>query len=323
MIDASVVICAYTLDRWDDLVAAVESVRMQTQPASEILLVIDYNLALQERAIREIEGVRVIGNTKTRGLSGGRMRGAECASGSVIVFLDDDAAAADQHWLMNLLEAYEDPRVLGAFGQIDPLWRAGCPRWFPPEFNWVVGCTYTGMPVGQNNQVRNLIGANMSVRAEVLRHAGGFASKLGRREGGGAIIGVVAESCEETEFCIRASRLHPTGIWLYRPTARITHVVPAQRTTWNYFVRRCWMEGTAKAVLTGLTGSRDGLGSERRYVWTLARSVLVYAITGKIGRAAAISAGLTTTIAAYVRARLARPRATKALESDNRIGVRQ
>ena len=123
---------------------------------------------------------------------------------------------------------------------------------------------------------------------------------------GGAIIGLVAESCEETEFCIRASGLFPGGIWLYCPRARIRHVVPAQRTTWRYFVHRCRMEGTAKAVLTGLTGSRDGLGSERRYVLTLARSVLRYVCTGKLGRAMAICAGLAMTTNAYGRARLAR-----------------
>jgi hypothetical protein len=66
------------------------------------------------------------------------------------------------------------------------------------------------------------------------------------------------------------------------------------------------MEGTAKAVLTGLTGSRDGLGSERRYVLTLARSFLRDVCTGKLGRAMAICAGLAMTISAYGRARLAR-----------------
>jgi glucosyl-dolichyl phosphate glucuronosyltransferase len=302
--DVSVVICAYTLDRWDDLNAAVGSVRAQTYPAREIFVVVDRNEVLQERAAREIEGVNVLPNSKTAGLSGGRMTGAELATAPIIVFLDDDAIA-DPNWLAHLVEVFKDDRVLGAGGHIDPLWRKPPPSWFPPEFNWIVGCTYRGMPA-HDGEVRNLIGANMSVRADVLRQSGGFATKLGRREGGGAILGVVAESCEETEFCIRASRIFPGGIWLYCPRARIRHVVPAQRTTWRYFVHRCRMEGTAKAVLTGLTGSRDGLGSERRYMLTLARSVLYYICTGKLGRAMAICAGLVITTSAYGRARLAR-----------------
>jgi hypothetical protein len=32
-LDASVIICAYTDDRWADLVAAIDSVRMQQRPA--------------------------------------------------------------------------------------------------------------------------------------------------------------------------------------------------------------------------------------------------------------------------------------------------
>jgi hypothetical protein len=66
-----------------------------------------------------------------------------------------------------------------------------------------------GMPQNEG-RVRNLIGAKISVSAEALRRAEGFA-KLGRREAGGAIIGSVAESCEETEFCTRAAQLHPGG----------------------------------------------------------------------------------------------------------------
>ena len=308
MIEASVVICAYTLDRWDQLGDAVASVRAQSRPAREILVVVDGNEDLRQRAARAFEGVTVVANAKAKGLSGGRMTGAELATAPVIAFLDDDAIA-DRRWLEELLKPYSDTHVLGAGGYIEPLWSAAPPTWFPPEFNWVVGCTYAGMPV-RDGHVRNLIGANMSVRADVLHHAGGFATKLGRREGSAAVRGV-AESCEETEFCIRAARLHPGGVWAYCPQAQVRHVVSADRMTWRYFVRRCRMEGVAKAVLTGLTGSRDGLGSERQYVFTLLRAFLrdlVLSFGGQRGamrRAAAIGAGLGITALAYLRTRLA------------------
>lgn len=307
MSDVSVVICAYTVDRWLDLNAAIASVREQTYPAREVFVVVDDgNEALQRLVEREIEGVTVVVNTKPR-LSGARMSGAELATAPIIVFLDDDAIA-DRTWLAHLVETFRDARVLGAGGYIDPLWRRPPPSWFPPEFNWIVGCTYEGMPV-YNGQVRNLLGANMAVRAEVIRRSGGFSAGWGggsTRPGGhaGGSVGVIAEACEETEFCIRASRLFPGGVWLYCPQARVRHVVPAHRTTWRYFVRRCWMEGTAKAVLAGLTGSRDGLRSERQYVLTLARSVMRYIVTWHPRRAFAICLGLVITTFAYGRARL-------------------
>ncbi|MEV8300524.1 glycosyltransferase family 2 protein, partial [Streptomyces rochei] len=38
----SVVICVYTEDRWEDILAAVASVRAQSHPARETLLVVDH-----------------------------------------------------------------------------------------------------------------------------------------------------------------------------------------------------------------------------------------------------------------------------------------
>jgi glycosyltransferase involved in cell wall biosynthesis len=314
MTEASVVICAHTLDRWDELNRAVGSVRTQTLAPREIVVVVDNNEALRKRAAREIAGVTVLPNTKEPGLSGGRMTGAEHTTAPVIAFIDDDAVA-DPRWLEELLDAYRDPAVLGAGGPVEPLWQAPPPSWFPGEFHWVVGCTYAGMHV-RHGRIRNPIGANMSVRADVLRRAGGFTSDLGRRKlgfsvTGRAMVGGKAESCEETEFCIRAARLHPGGYWAYRPGARVHHAVPVQRTTWRYFVHRCLVEGTAKAVLTNLAGSKDGLGAEGRYVReVLPRAVasdLRAALRGQAGaarRAGAIVAGLALTAFAYAKTRL-------------------
>ena len=141
---------------------------------------------------------------------------------------------------------------------------------------------YAGMQT-RDGRIRNPIGANMSLRADVLHRAGGFTSDLGRRKlgfsvSGRARIGGKAESCEETEFCIRAARLYPGGYWAYRPGARVRHAVPAQRTTWKYFVHRCLVEGTAKAVLANLAGSKDGLRAESRYV----REVLPRAVANDL-----------------------------------------
>lgn len=311
--DVSVVICAHTMDRWDDVVRAVASVRGQTLAAREILVVIDHNEALLNRAAAGLEGATVLANARTAGLSGARMTGADAARGAVIAFLDDDAVAAPD-WLEQLMPAYRDPAVIGAGGPVEPLWRTRRPAWFPGEFLWVVGCTYLGMDVHEG-RIRNPVGANMSVLAEVLRGAGGFASELGRRKlgfsvSGRARIGGKAESCEETEFCIRTARLYPGGHWAYRPGARVGHAVPAQRATWRYFVQRCLIEGTAKAVLRNLAGARDGLGAEGRYV----REVLPAGVVrnlglalrgdlGALGRAGAILAGLSLTAFAYLAAR--------------------
>ena len=297
----SVIVCAHTTRRWANLQNAVASVSRQTLPALEIVVVIDFNDELERLARAGLTDVLVLPNNRGRGLSGARQTGADAARGAILAFLDDDAAA-DHDWLQRLVEAYADPHVLGVGGTISPAWEGERPRWFPREFDWVVGCTYAGMP-RETAHVRNPIGANMSMRASVFEQAGAFDPRLGRAHGAAALTG----SAEETEFCIRAARAHPGSYWIFEPRARVEHSVPAERATLRYFARRCWVEGTAKALLTGIAGSEDGLSSERAYV----RSVLPRAVArdlvrgvrgdrGGIPRAGAIVAGLAITVVAYL-----------------------
>ena len=207
-VSVSVVICAYTEARWDDLVAAVRSVRRQ-DPSPEVIVVIDHNEALFDRVRVEILGIEVIVNTGRRGLSGARNAGMALATGDIVAFLDDDAEAEDQ-WLPRLVEAYRDGDVLGVGGSVTPSWTGTRPGWFPPEFDWVVGCSYHGMPE-TSAPVRNFIGTNMSFRRVALVASGGFDSELGR-------VGADANGCEETELCIRMVG-QGGGRLIYEPSA--------------------------------------------------------------------------------------------------------
>src|SRR5260370_41590387 len=91
--DISVIICAYTEKRWDDLVAAVESIQHQRTPPREIIVVIDHNSGLLSRVQENLPGVIAIENHEPKGLSGARNSGAKVAQGAVVAFLDDDAIA--------------------------------------------------------------------------------------------------------------------------------------------------------------------------------------------------------------------------------------
>src|SRR5690242_16649034 len=79
----SVIICAYTEDRWDNLTAAVESVQRQKFSRFEIIVVIDHNPGLLERAGECLPGVVVVENIKTPGLSGARNSGIAVAKGDI------------------------------------------------------------------------------------------------------------------------------------------------------------------------------------------------------------------------------------------------
>ncbi len=297
--DLSVVICAYTLERWDQIVAAVASVLGQAPGVRELILVSDHNADLYRRATSELSGVLVIENTDTRGLSGARNSGVRAASGQIIAFLDDDATA-DPGWAAALTAAYADDGVIGAGGTSAPNWIAGRPAWFPEEFDWVVGCSYRGLPT-QPSPVRNMIGSNMSFRREVFAEVGLFDPSVGR-------VGANPVGCEETELCIRAIRRWPKRRILHDPAARVRHTVPPDRGTWRYFRSRCFAEGRSKAQVTRLAGASAGLASERRYTARVlprgaldrVRLAVRERRVAPLRAALAIGAGLGITTAGYV-----------------------
>ncbi len=73
--DFSVVICVYTEERWDDIEAAIGSVRSQEPSAREIIVVVDHNPMLEERIRREHRNVTVVPNGGQQGLSDARNSG--------------------------------------------------------------------------------------------------------------------------------------------------------------------------------------------------------------------------------------------------------
>ncbi len=272
---ASVVICAYTLDRWPDLVAGFAGLAAQTVPPHEVLLVIDHHDELLRRADVEFgrrPRTRVLANDRSRGASGARNAGIARATGEVVVFLDDDAAP-DPDWLAHLLAPYADPRVHGVGGYADPVWPAGGrPAQLVPELDWIIGCTYRGQPT-ELAEVRNLVACNMSVRRSVFDRVGTFDEEVGR-------IGRIPLGCEETELCIRLGRDIPGARLLFEPRARVHHRVTEQRRTWGYLRSRSFAEGLSKAAMARVVGAQDATSVEKDYV----RRVLVGAVAREVRR---------------------------------------
>jgi GT2 family glycosyltransferase len=309
----TVVVCAYTERRWDDLAEALHALRGQTRPADEVLLVIDHDDALLRRAraawdcSRAHGVVRVLPSTGSRGLSGARNTGLDAAGGAIVAFLDDDAVP-EPDWLEQLTAPFGDPRVAAVGGTALPRWAARGPhrpgrrpRWWPAEFDWVVGCSHLGLPP-DGGEVRNVLGATMAFRATAL---GGerFSDRVGRVGGGTA-------GCEETELCIRLRQRDPHALIVLEPRARVRHRVPAERQRLGYFVSRCFAEGRSKAVVARLVGSGDGLSTERGYVASTLPAGVLHglgsALRGDpagVARAGAIGLGLAVTTAGYLRGR--------------------
>ncbi len=179
-------------------------------------------------------------------LGSARNTAAEFASGEVLAFLDDDAAAAAD-WLERLVAPYEDEQVGAVGGAPLPVFEAKRPRWFPYEFDWVFGCAYRGLPL-TCAPLAHLIGANMSARRSALREIGGFHS----------------DDHDDMDMCHRmAYARHKV---LYEPLAIVHHFVPATRTTWHYFWRRCYFVNQGKVAAFANMAEASSLGAELAFV---------------------------------------------------------
>jgi glycosyltransferase involved in cell wall biosynthesis len=310
----SVVVSTYDEMRWGDLEACVESLGVQALEPLEVIVVVDHNPQLLERARSAFPNAKVIPNGRPRGLAGARNSGIAIAAGDFVAFIDDDARA-EPEWLSGLARCFDEPATVGAGGALIPNWEGARPDWVPREFYWVFGCSYTGLPE-RMGPIRNPIGANMVVRSSVLREVGGF------REGGGeggsdapteirsrGVVRAAGNIPDDTDLAIRVKQRLPEAVWLYQPAARVLHTVTRERTSVGYFMRRCYEEGVGKANLSRFVGADEGLSSERQHllrvlprgVWRGIRDALGGDPAGAL-RSAAIVTGLIASAMGFLLA---------------------
>ena len=260
----SVIICAYTEDRWLQLKKSVASVEAQTSPPIEIIVCIDHNEELLRKSEecfmkeRPVEAVPliVLANKYDGHLGAARNTGAEFAGGEVLAFLDDDAAAAAD-WLERLIAPYDDERVGAVGGKPLPVFEVRRPRWFPHEFDWILGCAYRGLPLTRA-PLAHLIGANMSARRCALQEVGGFHT----------------DHQDDMDMVQRIKYAQRKVI--YEPLAIVHHFVPAARTTWHYFWKKCYNANKGKVEVFANMQEAASLNAELTFVArTLTTGILV------------------------------------------------
>lgn len=284
-VTASVIIAAFTFDRWDQILKAVDSVQSQSRLPVELIMSIDRNPdllgACQDRwgsadlpvpvkviANHYAEAPRVAteGNSDgvARGYGGGNARnsGAELATGDVIVIIDDDAWP-EPDWLEFLLAPYDGSSVVAVGGKLTPEFETRRPTWFPRSFDWIFGCAYEGLPTALSPTPR-LIGANMSVRSAAFRVLGGFKSA----------------DFDDLDMCTRLAFEFPDSSILYEPRAVVHHFVPAKRVAWHYFWTRSYLVNRDKVHAFAAMAEAASLAAERTFVVRSIRSQSAAALHG-------------------------------------------
>ncbi len=310
----SVVVSTYDDKRWEDLLACLHSLERQSRPPLETIVVVDHNPDLLVKTKQEFPAATVIANERSRGLAGARNSGVAVSSGEIVAFIDDDARA-EPEWLEELEGCIADPTTVGAGGALLPLWQGPEPTWFPREFYWVFGCSYTGLP-DRLAPVRNPIGANMAVRKSALAQVSGFregeSDDAPREIRSRGVVRAGGNVPDDTDLAIRVKQQLPDAVWLYQPAARVLHSVTPERTSLGYFLRRCYEEGGGKANLSRYVGSSEGLSSERRHLAVvlprgIGRGVGDLARGDRNGalRAAAIVTGILSSAVGFLVATIA------------------
>lgn len=256
--EVSVIISTYSIDRTNYIMSCIESLKRQTLLPKEIILVLDPNEILIDFYKSRVPNDVKIVISEEYGLSKARNAGVRNAEGEVVAFIDDDAVAG-KDWLENMVKNYDDPRVVGVGGLIKPMWGSGRPKWFPEELDWVVGCSYKGLPECKTD-VRNPIGCNMSFRKSVFEKVGYFKANIGR-------FGKKLLAGEEAELSIRIREKIPKSKIVYDPSVVVYHMVHNSRTNLRYLLRRSFYEGVSKAFVTSSKSNPlEALSTEDRYL---------------------------------------------------------
>lgn len=250
----SAVVCAFTEKRWSLLEKAISSLDSQTTPPLETIVCVDHNDELLRKCDEHFGAHRPVGavplvvlaNKYSGRLGAARNTAIEFASGDVVAFMDDDAAAAPE-WVERLAAAYDDERIAAVGGRPLPVFEGARPRWFPYEFDWVIGCVYRGLPLSRGPSVR-LIGANMSARRAVLEEIGGFHS----------------DHQDDMDMCHRVA--HAGYLVIYEPLAVNYHFVPVGRTTWEYFWKKCYHANLGKVEVFANMADAASLSAELAFV---------------------------------------------------------
>jgi glycosyltransferase involved in cell wall biosynthesis len=288
----SVVVSTYTPERLQSVLDCIDSLKTQTQLPDEIILVLDPDKDLVNFYRSKMPSdVRIVVSDE-KGLSNARNSGVKSAGGEIIAFIDDDATA-DRKWLERLLVHYSDSDVIGVGGAAKALWNEKRPIWFPEELDWIVGCSYKGLPEGVS-AVRNPIGCNMSFRKAAFSEVGIFSCLIGR-------VGQKLLGSEEAEFSMRVLSKIPGSKIVYDPSAIVYHKVDSKRQSLRYVITRSFYEGVSKALVTGAQKSSD-LSTESHYMKHLLKVALPSRLKHlyKLESLAQIMALLVSTVSVFL-----------------------
>lgn len=253
-----------TAGRGDILPVVLKSAREQCQSVNQPTEVIVVDNNTQENLVLRVKQQCAAADGTVRyvrepspGLTMARHRGADEATGEVLVFLDDDVELG-KGWLAGMLKGFADSSAGIVGGPSIPRFSGSVPAWFwdfvtpTPYGGWHCGWVSlldVGQPVADMD-ANYIWGLNFGIRRSVLESLGGFnpdlvPSHLQRWQGDG-----------ETGLTIKAKAARIKA--RYVPAALVYHHVGPERLTPEYFARRARYQGVCDSFTRIRAGNAPG-----------------------------------------------------------------
>jgi glycosyltransferase involved in cell wall biosynthesis len=249
-LELSIAIC--TRNRAALLRRTLAALLAQARPSAQLeVLVVDNNSTDQTAdVVSAFADVRYVCEPQL-GIANARNRALHEASGTWLIYLDDDALPCE-NWLQafqNAIVQYEADCLLG---RVLLEWEGVRPSWFPTHYETLLSRYDLGETAHALEAGGYLLTTNTAFKRATLSALGGFKAHLGHK--GKRLLGG-----EDNDIF---NRLIAGGhrVW-YVPEALALHWVPKERQTFGWLAKRLFWDGATQPLLD------YGAGQPRRRYW--------------------------------------------------------
>lgn len=266
----SVILCTY--NRRNFVLATLGTLRRQTFPYRDFEVIVVDN-GSKDGTLNAVNSYVQMGESKQKrleeswrvqclsepknGLAYARNTGLLAASGTIVVFVDDDTLL-DPHMLEHLWEAYQETGADAMGMRVAVHWDMTSPHWMVPELLGTLGYFSPGIERRQLESDDIFASCAFSVKREVLHSINYFSPFLSKRSN-------LPSSVEVADLC---QRLHQRGYTLwYEPQALVMHRATSARLRQAFFVGRSYWQGRSEIMLHYCHRRQESTQEVWREIW--------------------------------------------------------
>ena len=212
------------------------------------VLIIDQSSNTSKKFIKYINSLKNIVRyykASFTNLSLARNMGIKNAKGDIVVFIDDDALA-EKKWLSEIVRTFKITGAHAVGGKIDPLWQNKKPDWIKNNMLWVFSILDYADQITDFVWPACPIGTNMAIQKDVFTKLGMFNKNI-CHQGSKLLYN------DEVEF-INKLFINKFKI-IYTPLAIVKHIIPSNKITKKYLLKRYFYQGVSDRQLANLNKS--------------------------------------------------------------------